>query len=88
MHSSQIYTAGPATSRSTSAAVPPQNEQRSPDFDLNHRVIPASLVDLRIVLYPRFAPLNSPAQDSAIAFAEPRPRSAATCFPASACFQT
>jgi hypothetical protein len=61
MHSSQIYTDGPATRRTTSAALPPQNEQRSSAFDLSHRVIPASLVDLRIVLYPRFARPNSPA---------------------------
>src|SRR5262249_3339412 len=43
MHSSQIYTDGPATSRPTSSAVRPQNEQRSLDRLRSHRAMAVSV---------------------------------------------
>jgi hypothetical protein len=44
MHVSQIYTDGPATSRDTSFAFLPQNEQLSPARGRSRRAMPASLM--------------------------------------------
>src|SRR5262249_28475846 len=57
MHPSQIYTDGPATSRSTSSAVRPQNEQRSLDRLRSNRAMAASFRPM--LLYPRFAPAQN-----------------------------
>src|SRR6266478_5169805 len=60
--SSQIYTDGPATSRPTSSAVRPQNEQRSLDRLHTHRAMAVSVRP--IFLYLRFAPAQNPERSS------------------------
>src|SRR5262249_59994825 len=54
MHSTKIYTAGPATSRPTWSAPLPQNEQRSLDCIRSGPAMTPSF--RRMLLYPRFAP--------------------------------
>jgi hypothetical protein len=73
MHSSQIYTDGPATSRPTSSAARPQNEQRSFDCLRSNRTMAASFCPM--LLYPRFAPAYSKAGlNSRIGHPGPAPR--------------